>query len=283
MTPEEYAQNLQTDLTQIENQAAQPLIIAAHQNHQNLTATLASITALGTLTPRHTRRKQQNAALTTYATTLATIQTATNQAAQTAATQSATTTHHHLQNYTTQTLPQPTPPPKPEKIKITGLKTKITQIATTIALGINLATQNASRHTTKTTLTNSQIQTAGWQWVAQLDKRTCRSCIMHHGEKHMSGTLHSHPNCRCVMAPLLSQHSDITARNSGREWFDSLDFDSQVEAIAGVASSPQGMEVVRGLADGSIAWSDLSRRARWYDGSMYWTQRNLSDILSRRK
>ncbi len=99
----------------------------------------------------------------------------------------------------------------------------------------------------------------------------------------MSGTLHSHPNCRCVMAPLLSQYPDITARNSGREWFDSLDFDSQVEVIAGVASSPQGMEVVRGLADGSIAWSDLSRRARWYDGSMYWTQRNLSDILSRRK
>lgn len=85
------------------------------------------------------------------------------------------------------------------------------------------------------------------------------------------------------MAPLLSQYPDITARNSGRAWFDSLDFDSQVEAIAGVASSPQGVEVVRGLADGSIAWSDLSRRASWYDGSMYWTQRNLSDILSRRK
>ena len=85
------------------------------------------------------------------------------------------------------------------------------------------------------------------------------------------------------MAPLLSQYPDITTHNSGREWFDSLDFDSQVEAIAGVASSPQGMEVVRGLADGSIAWSDLSRRARWYDSSMYWTQRNLSDILARRK
>lgn len=281
MTPEEYAQNLQDDLTQIENQATQPLIIAAHQNHQNLTATLASITALDTLTPRHTRRKQQTAALTTYAATLATIQTATNQAAEQAAQQAAATTHHHLQNYTTQTLPQPAPAPKPEKIKLTGFKTKITQIATAISLGINLATQQATRHTTKTL--TQQIQTEGWQWVAQLDRRTCRSCIMHHGEKHMSGTLHSHPNCRCVMAPLLSQYPDTTARNSGREWFDSLDFDSQVEAIAGVASSPQGMEVVRGLADGSIAWSDLSRRARWYDGSMYWTQRNLSDILARRK
>lgn len=281
MTPEEYAQNLQDDLTKIENQATQPLIIAAHQNHQNLTATLASITALGTLTPRHTRRKQQNAALATYATTLATIQTATNQAAQQAAQQAAATTHHHIQNYTTQTLPQPTPPPPPEKINLTNLKTKITQIATAITLGINLATQQATRRTTQTL--TQQIQTQGWQWVAQLDKNTCRSCIMHHGEKHMSGELHSHPNCRCVMAPLLSQYPDITARNSGRAWFDSLDFDSQVEAIAGVATSPQGMEVVRGLADGSIAWSDLSRRARWYDGSMYWTQRNLSDILSRRK
>lgn len=281
MTPEEYAQNLQDDLTQIENQHAQPLIIAAHQNHQNLTATLASITALGTLTPRHTRRKQQNAALATYAATLGIIQHQTNQAAQQAAEQAAATTHHHLQNYTTQTLPQPAPAPKPEKIKITSLKTKITQIATAITLGINLATQKATRHTTQTLTQN--IQTQGWQWVAQLDKNTCRSCIMHHGEKHLSGELHSHPNCRCVMAPLLSQYPDMTARNSGREWFDSLDFDSQVEAIAGVASSPQGMEVVRGLADGSIAWSDLSRRARWYDGSMYWTQRNLSDILSRRK
>lgn len=281
MTPEEYAQNLQDDLTQIEAEHTQPLIIAAHQNHQNLTATLASITALGALTPRHTQRKQQTAALTTYAATLATIQHQANQAAQTAATQAATTTHHHLQNYTTQTLPQPAAPPKPEKISLTGFKTKIAQIATAISLGINLATQQASRRTTQTLTQN--IQTEGWQWVAQLDKNTCRSCIMHHGEKHLSGELHSHPNCRCVMAPLLSQYPDITARNSGREWFDSLDFDSQVEAIAGVASSPQGMEVVRGLADGSIAWSDLSRRARWYDGSMYWTQRNLSDILSRRK
>lgn len=281
MTPEEYAQNLQDDLTQIENQATQPLIIAAHQNHQNLTTTLAAITALGTLTPRHARRKQQNAALATYATTLAAIQNATNQAAQNAANQATTTTHHHLQNYTTQTLQPPPATPTPEKIKLTGLKTKITQIATAITLGINLATQQASRRTTQTL--TQQIQTEGWQWVAQLDRRTCRSCIMHHGEKHLSGELHSHPNCRCVMAPLLSQYPDITARNSGREWFDSLDFDSQVEAIAGVASSPQGMEVVRGLADGSIAWSDLSRRARWYDGSMYWTQRNLSDILARRK
>lgn len=281
MTPEEYANNLQQDLTQIENQHAQPLIIAAHQNHQNLTTTLAAITALGTLTPRHTRRKQQNAALATYATTLATIQHQTNQAAEQAATQATATTHHHLQNYTTQTLPPLPATPTPEKIKLTGFKTKIAQIATAITLGINLATQQASRRTTKTL--TQQIQTEGWQWVAQLDKNTCRSCIMHHGEKHLSGELHSHPNCRCVMAPLLSQYPDITARNSGREWFDSLDFDSQVEAIAGVASSPQGMEVVRGLADGSIAWSDLSRRARWYDGSMYWTQRNLSDILSRRK
>lgn len=281
MTPEEYAQNLQQDLTQIENQHAQPLIISAHQNHQNLTATLAAITALGTLTPRHTRRKQQTAALTTYAATLATIQHQANQAAEQAAQQAAVTTHHHLQNYTTQTLPQPAPTPKPEKIKLTGLKTKIAQIATAISLGINLATQQASRRTTQTLTQN--IQTQGWQWVAQLDKNTCRSCIMHHGEKHMSGTLHSHPNCRCVMAPLISQHPDIAARNSGREWFYSLDFDSQVEAIAGVASSPQGMEVVRGLADGSIAWSDLSRRARWYDGTTYWTQRNLSDILARRK
>lgn len=281
MTPEEYAQNLQDDLTQIENQHAQPLIIAAHQNHQNLTTTLAAITALGTLTPRHTRRKQQNAALATYATTLATIQHQTNQAAQQAAQQAVATTHHHLQNYTTQTLPPQPATPTPEKIKLTGFKTKITQIATAITLGINLATQQASRHTTQTL--TQHTQTEGWQWVAQLDKNTCRSCIAHHGEKHTSGTLHSHPNCRCVMAPLLSQYPDITARNSGREWFDSLDFDSQVEAIAGVASSPQGMEVVRGLADGSLAWSDLSRRARWYDGSMYWTQRNLSDILSRRK
>lgn len=281
MTPEEYAQNLQDYLTQIENQHAQPLIISAHQNHQNLTATLASITALGALTPRHTQRKQQTAALTTYAATLATIQRQTNQAAEQATQQAVAATHHHLQNYTTQTLPQPTPPPKPEKIQLTGLKTKITQIATAISLGINLAIQQASRRTTQTLTQN--IQTEGWQWVAQLDKRTCRSCIMHHGEKHLSGELHSHPNCRCVMAPLISQYPDTTARNTGQEWFDSLDFDSQVEAIAGVASSPQGMEVVRGLADGSIAWSDLSRRARWYDGSMYWTQRNLSDILARRK
>nr|DAX45688.1 MAG TPA: minor capsid protein [Caudoviricetes sp.] len=281
MTPEEYANNLQTDLNQIEAEHAQPIIIAAHQNHQNLTTTLAAITALGTLTPRHTRRRQEHTALATYAATLATIQTATNQAAQTAATQATATTHHHLQNYTTQTLQPPPTTPTPEKIKLTSLKTKITQIATTIALGINLATQNAARHTTQTITQN--IRTTGWQWIAQLDKNTCRSCIAHHGEKHMNGTLHSHPNCRCVMAPLLSQHPDMTSRNAGREWFDSLDFDSQVEAIAGVASSPQGMEVVHGLADGSIVWSDLSRRARWYDGSMYWTQRNLSDILARRK
>lgn len=48
----------------------------------------------------------------------------------------------------------------------------------------------------------------GWTWIAGLDERTCVACMLAHGTEHpMTETLESHPNCRCVAAPLVASAS----------------------------------------------------------------------------
>lgn len=43
-----------------------------------------------------------------------------------------------------------------------------------------------------------------WIWIAGLDSRTCGACYALHGTIHPdSEVMESHPNCRCVMAPLI--------------------------------------------------------------------------------
>jgi SPP1 gp7 family putative phage head morphogenesis protein len=57
----------------------------------------------------------------------------------------------------------------------------------------------------------------GWVWVAQLDRRTCPACLAMHGTRHPnSELLDGHPNCRCVMVPIVEGAKVQVQR--GEEW-----------------------------------------------------------------
>lgn len=53
--------------------------------------------------------------------------------------------------------------------------------------------------------TYQQVQdVAGWVWVAAMDSRCCGACMALHGTEWPDGqAMESHPNCRCVPAPLI--------------------------------------------------------------------------------
>ncbi len=43
----------------------------------------------------------------------------------------------------------------------------------------------------------------GWTWISAADRRTCAACFAMHGSVHtLEEPMSSHPNCRCVPAPL---------------------------------------------------------------------------------
>ena len=66
----------------------------------------------------------------------------------------------------------------------------------------------------------------GWVWLAKLDGRTCAACVAMHGTVHpLDEDMASHPNCRCVPAPLTGSWGvpGVTdtrfAPETGPEWF----------------------------------------------------------------
>lgn len=59
----------------------------------------------------------------------------------------------------------------------------------------------------------------GWYWHAQLDARTCISCIVQHGTLHpLSEPLNDHYNGRCVAVPMVPGY-DLPFGQRGVDWF----------------------------------------------------------------
>lgn len=120
----------------------------------------------------------------------------------------------------------------------------------------------------------------GWQWLAQLDTRTCPSCWAQHGTIHPleDPGPWDHQQGRCTRMPVVRPWSELgydipeppSLVPDARETFDSLTPAEQT-AIMG----PRRLEL---LQDGTIGWDDLSavrKTDAWRDSLGV---RPLSDI-----
>ncbi len=122
----------------------------------------------------------------------------------------------------------------------------------------------------------------GWQWIAQLDRRTCPSCWSQHGSVHPvdeAGPLDHHCG-RCSRAPVTKSWRDLgidideppSLVPDARAVFDALPEADQV-AVMGPARLAM-------LRDGTAGWDDLSVRRStdgWRDA---YYARSVTDLRS---
>lgn len=101
-----------------------------------------------------------------------------------------------------------------------------------------------------------------WEWHASLDARTCPSCLAQHGSRHdleEDGPL-DHQQGRCARVSVTKSWKALgfdieeppSLTPSSQEWFNSLTPGTQREIM--------GPARLKLLQDGTIQWSDLSRR-----------------------
>ena len=118
-------------------------------------------------------------------------------------------------------------------------------------------------------LANSDI-VKGWIWFAELDDRTCMSCITMHGTIHpLTESLNDHYNGRCAMLPLL-EGADYGLANS-KEWFDGLAEAAKIKQM--------GAARYQAYMDGLF---DFSRLSKIYNDPVYGKMRAeapLKDLL----
>ena len=102
----------------------------------------------------------------------------------------------------------------------------------------------------------------GWQWVAELDKRTCESCWGQHGSMHdldEPGPL-DHQQGRCARVPVAKSWKDLgfdieeppSILPDAKQVFDGLPREDQVAIM--------GTKKLELLQSGKAYWADLSKR-----------------------
>jgi SPP1 gp7 family putative phage head morphogenesis protein len=99
---------------------------------------------------------------------------------------------------------------------------------------------------------NSEI-VKGWIWYAELDDKTCMSCISLHGKVFTleDGIPNDHYNGRCAMLPYIPGITDdIVKPGAGREWFEGLPDESQQRQM--------GYSKWEAWNDEKFGWDDLS-------------------------
>lgn len=110
----------------------------------------------------------------------------------------------------------------------------------------------------------------GWVWTAQLDSRTCPSCVAEHGTLHDLDEFgpDDHQNGRCARTPHVRPWSELGFSipeppdliGTGREWFDGQPESTQLAIM--------GDKRLEALRSGRLAWDDVSVRRRtagWRD------------------
>lgn len=111
---------------------------------------------------------------------------------------------------------------------------------------------------------------AGWEWSANLDRRTCPSCLSKHGQQFPleDDGPWDHQQGRCARIPVTKTWKELgfdieepkSDTKDARQWFDNLTPDTQREIM--------GPARLKLLQDGDISWADLSSKhstAGWRD------------------
>lgn len=131
-------------------------------------------------------------------------------------------------------------------------------------------TLDAHRAAGKTSeLLNRDVLTE-WEWHANLDRRTCPSCLAKHGQRFPleEDGPQDHQQGRCARVPITKTWKELgfdipepkSVTPDARQWFDTLTPETQREIM--------GPARLKLLQDGDIAWSDLSSKhstAGWRD------------------
>lgn len=122
---------------------------------------------------------------------------------------------------------------------------------------------------------------SGWVWLAQLDTRTCPSCLARHGTEHPLDETgpNDHPQGRCARMPKarswrdlgidLDEPADITP--DAQAWFDGLSRDEQLQVMG-----PARLQAL----DAGAPWDSLAQQRTnpgWRDS---WAPTPARDLLA---
>jgi SPP1 gp7 family putative phage head morphogenesis protein len=123
---------------------------------------------------------------------------------------------------------------------------------------------------------------AGWEWVAQLDRRTCPSCWAQHGSRHPLDEQgpNDHQQGRCARVPVTKSWRELgfnidepaSILPNARQVFDNLPQEHRLAIM--------GAKRLDLLDSGQIGWSDLSVKrstAGWRDS---YAPASLADLAA---
>lgn len=128
---------------------------------------------------------------------------------------------------------------------------------------------------------NADVLT-GWVWLAQLDRRTCPSCLAMHGTEHNLEETgpNDHQNGRCARMPKVKPWADLgfdipepaDVTPDAQAWFGALGRDEQLQIMG-----PSRLAAL----DAGTPWHDLAQRrtsSGWRDS---WVPTPARDLLAR--
>lgn len=154
-----------------------------------------------------------------------------------------------------------------------------------LARATNIArteTLDAHRAGARATAQQNTDILAGWVWSAQMDARTCPSCLSQHGELHPTDEEgpYDHQQGRCARVDKTKSWKELgfnieepaDEMPDARKWFDGLTEDTQ-RTIMGPAR-------LKLLQDGDITWADLSTKVStpgWRDSMHVTPVKNLTN------
>jgi len=112
----------------------------------------------------------------------------------------------------------------------------------------------------------------GWIWYAQLDGKTCASCIAKHGSFHtLDERLADHYNGRCSMLPVTITNPNPDIR-PGEDWFR-----EQPEQLQ---SATLGKGKYKAWSEGQFEFSKLSKEVPDAVYQSMWVETPLKELIS---